>query len=627
MNLSDEQQQVVDHRDSPLRVVAGPGTGKTMCLVARIVDLLTKDKIDPKTMLAVTFTRAAAKEMRQRLEREGIAPDRMPDVRTLHSKAMGILKQHADLVGMKQTVRPLSEHETRILIQDVMVDLNAIGLRLPFRGQGNIKTYLNAYRAELSGAGIPNWIRRSPQATETYHRFTEAYEAIQGFYGGVDWFRVVHAVLRIFEAHPNIREREQARIHYLLVDEYQDLNHSDQELVRLLIGNPRGLCVVGDEDQSIYETQRFARPNGLVDFHDRVAGTTTLLLTKCHRCPSAIIDKANALIRNNRIRIPGKANLVAAQNGGTVATFWLRSKKAEIQWLVAKVEELHERGAQYREMMILFGDGGVADDYISALRVANIPTDVQLRIAGPFDSECFAQLLAVLGLLADQSDNLAARQCLGAHDGIGAETIKHLRDLAQANGQSLWAATQNVAKDPSRYPDIRHRRLVGEFHRKMSERAAERNFETIIPTIIRDAPQCADDKGIGIAQEYFARQAGKENVMKLSELLQNFEQEREAGKLEGKDAELPDKVRILTMHSAKGLEAPIVFIPALEDDLMPGEMPNIEERRRLFFVSVTRSKQSLLMSWASQRTGRETHRHGGRIVGKERSRFLGEMGE
>ena len=625
--LTDEQLRVVGHRGSPLRVVAGPGTGKTMCLVARIVDLLSRDNADPRTMLTVTFTRAAAGEMRQRLEKEGIPADRMPDVRTLHSKAMGILRRHGHHLGFRPGVRPLSEHETAVVLEDVAADLAGLGIRLPFRGEGSVRALLHANRSELSGAGIPEWITRNKNLLETYRRMTEVYEALQGFYGSIDWFRVVRVALRLFEAHPDLLEAEQKTIEHLLVDEYQDLNHTDQELIRLLVGKPAGLCVVGDEDQSIYESQRFAKPNGLVDFHERNSGTTTLPLTVCHRCPARVIEKANALIKNNRIRIPGKADLQAAKDGGVVATFWRKSKKAETEWIVSKIQELRGRGAKYREIMILFGEGQIADDYIAALRAAQIPLDVQLKLVGPFDSVCFAQALSTLYFLSDQADNLSVRQCLGVWAGIGRETIKHLRGMAAARDQSLWEVIRAVGEDPDSYGAIRHRRVVRDFYLAMSELLRTSGFEKLVSVVVVNMPDCKEDPGVRIMNEYLSGQAGKEEVMTLGEALQNFEQERESGKFGGKDEELPDKVRILTLHSAKGLEAPIVFIPALEDDLMPGEMPNIEERRRLLYVSVTRSKHALLLSWASQRTGREIHRRGGKMLGKKKSRFLVEMGE
>lgn len=152
------------------------------------------------------------------------------------------------------------------------------------------------------------------------------------------------------------------------------------------------------------------------------------------------------------------------------------------------------------------------------------------------------------------------------------------------------------------------------------------DYNHIVPEIVDALPGCREDRGIKIACEYFAAQAGKEEALNLQEVFSNFGYEIESGKYDV-SGELEDKVRVMTMHSAKGLEAPVVIIPALEDDLMPGDVPNIEERRRLFYVSVTRARTILLLSWAYQRTGAEIHRPGGRMLNKQKSRFLAEMGE
>ena len=152
-------------------------------------------------------------------------------------------------------------------------------------------------------------------------------------------------------------------------------------------------------------------------------------------------------------------------------------------------------------------------------------------------------------------------------------------------------------------------------------------FNKLVPEILRTRPDCAEDPGVQIINEYFTKYEDNGSVIGITEVLENFDQEREAGAFEPAEEELPDKVRVMTMHSAKGLEARVVFVPALEDDLIPGAVENLEERRRLFYVSVTRTREILFLSWAYQRTGQEIHRKGGKMIDKQRSRFLTDMGE
>ncbi len=625
--LTEEQTRVARHRGSALRVVAGPGTGKTSCLVARILSLIRDDQVEPHRILAVTFTRAAAGEMRKRLERQGLAPDRMPNARTLHSKAVAIIRQHCTRLSLNPTARPLSELEAKFLVQDVAADLADRNVRLSFKGQGSVQSYLRGYRAEQGGAGVPSWISQDGDLLRRYREFADTYESLQKFYNALDWFRVVKLVLQLFDSYPDIRAEEQASIDHLLVDEYQDLNRNEQEFIRQLVRNPTGLCIVGDEDQSIYETQRFADPGGIIAFDAQYPGSTMLPLTYCHRCPTKVIAKANALIDKNTRRIQGKAPLQAMHpdRTGVVATVPHRSMRAETEWLVRKVKELQERGCPYKDMLILFGDGTIAEHYVKALKNDNVPLDVKLRIAGPFDSPCFLSVIAVLNFLVDQSDNLAMRHCLDEWPQIGAITIKALRKHAVESGVSLWQAVTSVAHKSNGSPSIARRRSVEQFCTAMSKLLSIQEFHRIVPAILALLPNCADDPGVRIVGEYFASRTGQESVLSLADVLQGFELEREQGEFEDGEEEREDRVRLMTMHSSKGLEAKIVFLPALEDDLMPGEVQNLEERRRLFFVSITRAKQVLCLTWAKQRTGQAIHRAGGRMLGKKRSRFLDDM--
>src|SRR3990170_3489917 len=238
-HLTDEQRRVVRHRGGPLRVIAGPGTGKTSCIAARIKDLLVRDRVPPARLLGVTFTRAAAGEMRQKLE-SGVRPDRMPDVRTLHSKAVGLLRRHGSLVDLSPSTRPLSELEANLVLKDAAADLASAGLRLPLKGVGNMLDYLRGYRSEQSGAGIPNWISTNRGHLKTYHQFRQAYEELQRFYNAIDWFRVISLALHLLDSNAEVLAEEQERIEHLLVDEYQDLNRRDQELILRLAGDGSG---------------------------------------------------------------------------------------------------------------------------------------------------------------------------------------------------------------------------------------------------------------------------------------------------------------------------------------------------------------------------------------------------
>lgn len=162
-------------------MVAGPGTGKTSCIAARVSDLILKDKVAPKEILAVTFTRAAAAEMRHKLEKQGVAPDQLPDVRTLHSKAVSLLRRYHSHVGLGPLVRPLGDSEVRLVMKDAVADLVAKGITIPFKGKGRVRDYLRAYRSEESGAGVPQWASNDQKNVTKYLKFKESYEDLQQF--------------------------------------------------------------------------------------------------------------------------------------------------------------------------------------------------------------------------------------------------------------------------------------------------------------------------------------------------------------------------------------------------------------------------------------------------------------
>src|SRR3989442_1218887 len=217
IKLTPEQQAVVQHRGAPLRVIAGPGTGKTSCIAARIGDLVLADRVNPKRILAVTFTRAAAGETRLKLEKHGIKPDHLPDVRTLHSKAVGLLRRHCARLGITPTTRPLSGLEEKLVIKDVAADLAGLGIKLPFKGARTILDYHRAYKAEQTGVGIPKWISGNTKEMKTHRQFAAAYDDVQSFYNSIDWFRVVSLAVHLLDNYPDVLSEEQARIDFLLV--------------------------------------------------------------------------------------------------------------------------------------------------------------------------------------------------------------------------------------------------------------------------------------------------------------------------------------------------------------------------------------------------------------------------
>ena len=305
-----------------------------------------------------------------------------------------------------------------------------------------------------------------------------------------------------------------------------------------------------------------------------------------------------------------------------------KSKKSEIEWLVSKIHQLLTKEYQYKDILILFTDGKIAKDYIIALKEANIPLDIQLTVSNIFGTENFILLSSTIQWLIDNNDNLSMRQCLDYANGIGVETIRQLRLLALSSDTSLWNVMENIAKNTKAFRDMRQRRKVVEFYKYLKNLKGMKKFSDIVETFFSYVISSKEDKGCNELLSHFKKFDSKENAVDLKDIFEDFQQQIDAGELENKYKKDPTKVRVMSMHSAKGCESPIVFIPALEDDIIPGDYANnIEEKRRLFYVSLTRTKVGAYLTWAGQRTGQEIHMHNRKMLGKKMSRFLEEISD
>lgn len=622
IELTNEQTKIVTHLNTPLRVLAGPGTGKTFCIIQRIRNLINHHKISSQDICSITFTNAAAGELRHRLERSGVKADVLPYINTLHGFAMGILKTHTKRAGLRPGFRPVYGIIKRILNKDVIEDLKQKNIQLSNRDIGKC-TY--AHSQHKSKAGISKHFQH-PLKKKVLDAFTKCYHENLEFYNAVDWVDILHKSIELIGCYDDIKKEVHSKTKYLLVDEYQDLSPLEQEFVDKICGDSSGLCIVGDDDQCIYETFRFAAPQGIIDFPSKYTNARMLYLTLCRRCPPVVIEKALKLIANNKVRVKEKELVPFDKNKKGFAVILRRkSKKSEIEWLVSKVKELTQEKYEHRDIIVLFTDGKIAKDYVIALKKAGIPLEIQLKVSNMFASEYFIWLIATIRWLVDTNDNLSLRQCLDYAKGIGTETIRQLRLLAISSNSNLWDAIETVASNPRAFKTMRQRRRVKEFRNYLNTLQNTDSFSRIVENFYAYIPDSKEDKGCRLLYEHFKAFDLQKDAVNLQDVLEDFEHGIDSGNLESKSDQERKAVRVMTMHSAKGCESPIVFLPALEEDIVPGTSDNIEEKRRLFYVSLTRAKVGAYLTWASQRTGQEIHMHNRRMLDKKRSRFLDEI--
>ncbi len=538
---------------------------------------------------------------------------------------MGVLKNHLQRAGLKPGFRPVYGVIQRILTEDVVEDLRHRSIILK---RTDIRDYLCAHLQEKAKAGIPYHLSADHAKIKALKEFSKRYHENLEFYNAVDWADVLHKTIDLIDSYEDIKSEIHSKTEHLLVDEYQDLSPLEQEFVEKICGDVSGLCIVGDDDQCIYETFRFAAPQGIIDFPKKYKNAGLLYITLCRRCPPTVIEAALKLIKNNSRRVHEKVLVpFNKEKKGFVVNLIKKSKKSEKEWVVSTILELLKKDYQYKDIMILFTDGKIAKDYVIALKAANIPLDVQLTVSNIFGTEHFVWLMATLKWLINNNDNLSIRQCLAYAKQIGTETIRQLRLQAFASDSSLWEEIKNVANNPKAFKKMRQRNKVISFYKFLSDLKDMKKFSDIIETYYRYLPEAKDDKGCAELLDHFKKFDGQDGMVKLADIMEDFEQRIDSGELENKYKKEPKEVRVMSMHSAKGCEAPIVFMPALEDDVIPGTYAiNIEEKRRLFYVSLTRAKVGVYLTWAKQRTGQEIHMHDRKMLDKKQSRFLDEIG-
>jgi len=623
IELTDEQKDIVAFLGKPMRVLAGPGTGKTLCIIKKARFLIENKKVPYNQICVITFTKATARELWERLLKEGIKTDSLPYVNTLHGLAMGILRNHLKRAKLKPGFRTVDGITQNILVKDVVQDLKEQNVIL---SRPDIRIFLRAHFQTKARAGLPAHFSTSPQKEKVLREFSKCFHENLNFYNAVDWADVLHKTIELLDIYDDIRTEVHNRNQYLLVDEYQDLSPLEQFFIDKIIGDLNGLCIVGDDDQSIYETFRFADPGGIINFPQKYKNAESFFISFCRRCPPAVIDHALRLIKNNKKRVSKKLEPFDKDKKGFVILVRHKSKKKEIEWLVLKISELRKKGFEYKDIMVLFTDGDIAKDYVIALKNANIPLDVQLKVSNIFNSVYFIWLISTLRWLVNQDDNLSMRQCLDYWEGIGAETVRQLRFQAISTSSTLWDVIQDISKNLDAFKKIKQRHKVKSFYDYLLKLINFNKFHEIVNQFFLAIPESKDDAGCKIFSEFLERFKGQEQVITLKEILDDFEQQVDSGELENKYKKERKNVQVMSMHSAKGCESKIVIIPALEDDIMPGGHDNIEEQRRLFYVSITRAKYCVYLSWAGQRSGQEIHKQVGRqMLYKEKSRFLGEI--
>jgi len=622
--LLPEQRLAASHTGSHARMLAGPGTGKTLTLTRHVCFLVENQHVNPSNIFALTFTRAAAREIRQRVDAE-LNANSLPKVSTLHSFSLRQLLRNARRISeLPQPLRIADDWEERNIIIE---DLKAI------LGLGHIneaRSLLNELSADWQSltAEEAGWERRFPSP-----EFLGAWREHREIYGYTLRSELVYQLKKALEHYGNFDL--EAPIQYLLVDEYQDLNRCDLAVVHQIASRGVELYIAGDDDQSIYGFRK-AHPEGIRRFPRDYTGACDLPLEVCKRCDEEILNLGLFVARQDTRRIEKAIRAERGRQGGEVGLIRFRNQSEEAFGITRICHHLiSTHGLQPDGILILLRsdhNAAFSNPLREQITVAGIPVTAATEATIPLDEVEGRSILAFMRLAVNLEDNLAWRTLFQVWcDGIGSGAVSAVYDIARRQGGSFAQALLAAHNDPNILPSVHRTRVPGAIQRVLDRLhelfpdSSLRDYSTMddLMNVIRQAALLvipSGEKREAVLCE-LGRTAQMAQTVSLKEIIratevtsEDIEQEIQLG-----------KVNILTMHKAKGLTAEAVVITAGEDQYIPGRAQGdaIEDERRLLYVSLTRARHHLFVTYCDSRTGlqRYTGRDSGRSA-RSLTRFL-----
>ena len=669
-NLNDMQRKAVLATEGPLLLLAGAGSGKTTVLIHRIANLiqygrgsdtdevpdtateadlallertdLTPDErrraqraaalepVEPWRIIAITFTNKAADELKDRIERM-LGPEAAADIwaSTFHSACVRILRRDADKLGYPNSFTIYDTSDSQAVVKRILKEMNLDEKAFPYRA---VLTEIS--RAKDSGITPEQYLARA-QATHNPRsiRIGEVYQTYwQRLFsaGAMDFDDLIYNTVRLLDEHEDVREHWQRRFRYVLIDEYQDTNNLQYQLAALLADGWGNICVVGDDDQSIYKF-RGADITNILNFEKEYKGCRTIRLEQNYRSTQNILDAANAVIKNNTGR-KGKTLWTDAGAGDRVLIKTVFNEQDEANFVVSSIMMDYNRGRNWKENAILYRMNAQSNALEYAFKRNGVPYQV---VGGTkfFERAEVKDMLAYLAVINNPSDDLRLRRIINDPPrGIGNTTIERVQDLASEQGVPMMAVLQHAGE----YAVLKS--AAGKLERFAQLIAALREMaDTMELAEFYDAV-CEQTSYVRTLQEKgdMESRGRLENVQELKSNIVSFlENDPEDATLSGflneialytdLDSATSDNcVTMMTMHSAKGLEFPCVYVVGVEEGIFPGERvryndEEVEEERRLCYVAMTRAKERLTMTCTRQRM------LFGRTSVSEPSRFLEEV--
>jgi DNA helicase-2/ATP-dependent DNA helicase PcrA len=634
--LNDPQRQAVTHVDGPVMIIAGAGSGKTRVLTFRIAHLLQKGA-DPFSILSLTFTNKAAREMRNRIENLVGAAAKSLWMGTFHSVFARILRQEADKLGYPSNFTIYDTDDSKSLIKGILKEMNlddktykpGMVLGRISMAKNNLITAASYYKNEELNQQDKNANR--PKFAEIFKTYTErCFRA-----GAMDFDDILINTYLLLEKHPDVCHKWQHRFKYVMVDEYQDTNTVQYMITKRIAAVHQNICVVGDDAQSIYAF-RGANIQNILNFNRDYPDVFTVKLEQNYRSTRNIVNAASSVIKNNRKQLE-KEVWTSNETGDKIKVVRSATDSDEARFVAQQIiEQKNQKHLPNKAFAILYRTNSQSRSFEEALRRQSI----DYRIYGGtsfYQRKEIKDLLSYLRLTVNPNDEEALKRIINYPTrGIGDTTVNRLLFLASENKTGIWDIVANARN----YPDLgTGASRVENFAMMMKSFMAMTETHNAFDMATHVAKQTTllktlyDDKTVEGISRY-------ENVTELLNGIQEFTEDDESEKEktlsnfleevalytdDQKDKD-PDRdcVSLMTIHSSKGLEFPHVFIGGLEENLFPSQMAltsraDLEEERRLFYVAITRAEKALTLCYASSR-----FRYGS-LMPCEPSRFIDEI--
>ena len=630
--LNNEQREAVFCTEGPLLMLAGAGSGKTRSLTHRIAYLIEEKGVAPWNILAITFTNKAAQEMRERVDALVGYGSEDIWISTFHATCSRILRRHIDLLGYDRNFTIYDASDQKSLMKEVLKEMKIDTKQFPERSvMSEISSAKNEYKSPVDYRNEYGSNFRNQRIADIYEHYQKRLKENNA----LDFDDLLVKMVDLFQTNPDVLEHYQDRFQYIMVDEYQDTNTVQFLLVSLLAKKYRNLCVVGDDDQSIYKF-RGANIYNILNFEKVFPDAQVIRLEQNYRSTQNILNAANGVIANNKGRKEKKL-WTENQKGELVHFKQYDTEYDEADGVVSRINFLAMRGVQYKDMAILYRTNAQSRIFEEKLKQKNIPYAI-VRGISFYDRKEIKDLMSYLKVVDSGMDDLSVKRIINVPKrGIGQTTINRLQEFAILNQMSFLDAVFNADEIPEVTRALAKLHKFADMIEEFREYASEHEISELLEHILDVTQYRAELEAEG-TDESISR---LEDIEELFNDIAYYEEEEENPNLRDFLAEkdmytlnagidnLEDennKVLLMTLHNAKGLEFNNVFLGGMEEGVFPGfgammsgDESEIEEERRLCYVGITRAKERLFLSAAKRRMLR------GQTQYNRRSRFIDEI--